>query len=188
MCFTSRVPDNVGDQFLAGVATDAEEGDSDARSTREKTAAYLVVRLGSVWYGIAAAQVREMVAPPKPATVPGVPSFIVGVINIVGRIIVLIDTPTLLGVRSSAHVAKQDAEVSRCCIVLQSVKAEVATMVDEVMGLFEIVSSQVKPSGDDQGAAIAAFAHADRLVTVLDVGRLLAQAEARVSGGDGWTS
>ena len=90
----------------------------------------LVFRVGEVQCAVEASAVREIL-PVQPATrVPGAPEQVVGLINVRGRIITLVDAHKCLGQRL------QDAEGS--LVLLELGSRTVGLIVDEVIDLISV--------------------------------------------------
>ncbi|HPO13102.1 MAG TPA: chemotaxis protein CheW [Candidatus Hydrogenedentes bacterium] len=76
-------------------------------TTLEATKPWLVIRLGDSVFGVSANWVQEMVSMPLLSSVPNVPSFIRGVMNLRGKVLPLIDLRERLGM-VSAHTENQE--------------------------------------------------------------------------------
>lgn len=135
--------------------------------------ALLVFRAGSVWYAVGASSVTRVLRWTDPLPVPGAPAFVKGVINSDGQILPVLDLAALLG--SSGSHAGAAPEDSQRCIVLQAEDHPAAAIVDEIFGLSEVARSALE-DGSSEGAVAQTFALHERMVSVLNVPRLLSLA------------
>ncbi len=164
--------DSAAEDLLAGVIGNLELEPERAETAEEATTAFLVFRLGPVWYAVNALSVKKVLHLSQPVPVPGTPPFVRGIINIGGQIATLVDLAVLLG---AADGGKEPAdEGSRRCIVLQVDQHPVAALADEVFGMLEIAPSRIRSAADATSPVAETFTQADRVVAVLNVGRLLA--------------
>ncbi len=170
------------EQLLAGESDSGRRPGRAAKDT-ELTASFLVFRLGSVWYAVNALSVKKVVPWMQPVPVPGTPAFVRGVINSNGQVITVLDFAALLG---GNHVrAGSIARDAQRCIVLQVDNDSLATLADEVFGLTEVPLWRVQKAATE-GPVAETFSERDRVVAVVDVARLLALSEEKVSTGNGW--
>lgn len=105
---------------------------------------YLTVVLDNEAYGIAVLKVREIIRMQKITTVPQMPDFVKGVINLRGRVIPVIDLRVKFGLR--ADVAE------RTCIVVVQVQVSVGNVVqmglivDSVEEVAHLSGSEIEPT------------------------------------------
>jgi chemotaxis signal transduction protein len=173
------------------VGAEAADPDTPRESAAsEPMTSYLVFRLGSIWYGVAPTSVREVVPLQPPVIIPAAPPIVRGIVNLSGKVTVVLDLQLLLEIGRAGDVSV-DSELTQRCLVLQAGSAAVGVGVDEVAGLAEVERSRVRTvPGDDKAAVVETFTQGDgeRVVSVLDVSRMLGLAETRVKGGEGWRS
>jgi purine-binding chemotaxis protein CheW len=84
--------------------------------------------------------VREVHPVPRVTPLPGVPSFVRGIINVRGRIVSLLDLKSMFGILDGG--ATQAGNV----IILHSSGMEFGLLVDEILGLTAIPVSSLQPS------------------------------------------
>jgi purine-binding chemotaxis protein CheW len=65
----------------------------------------LLVPVGPDTYAIDLDEVREVVRPPGVTAVPTAPAFVLGLFNLRGEVVVLLDTGVLVGIGSAEDVA-----------------------------------------------------------------------------------
>ena len=74
---------------------------------------YLILRLGGEVVGVSLGEVREIVALQAPTRVPSVPAWILGVVNLRGTVLPLIDLGLKFGFPTSARVAVDPLDLCR---------------------------------------------------------------------------
>jgi purine-binding chemotaxis protein CheW len=123
----------------------------------------LLMPLGDEWYAVEAERVKEVTAEPRPTRLPGSGPGLLGVINLRGEIVPLVDTATLLGVEAAGTTA--------FAVVVHSPDgpfALTATAMPEVVTLDEALGSSELPGSANR------YRFGSRLVVVLDVDGILA--------------
>lgn len=156
---------------------------------------YLTFMLGGDLYAIGILGIKEIIEYGNLTSVPRMPGFIRGVINLRGAVVPVID----LGARFD----KPSTEVTRrTCIVIVEVslgedeKQDIGVMVDAVNEVLEISSSEIEPApsfgADIRVDFISGMGKIeDRFVIILDMDRVLSMDEivalAGVSSGSSHT-
>jgi purine-binding chemotaxis protein CheW len=176
-------------QKLAAKAEEilSRRADSLAReSTDEETSdliALLLFRIAEEWYAVRVSEVREIFQEYRMTTVPCVPDYILGVVNVRGEILSVTDPARLMRLGS----IDTNAEVRPPAIVV--IKDEVATalVVDEIGDIAEVASESIEPpvSIIDRAQAefIAGSVHVgESMVGLISIERML---EPVVTGGRG---
>jgi purine-binding chemotaxis protein CheW len=158
-----------------------------SHEVREQGLVFMVFRVGALWYGVSATNVRQVVSLSEAVPVPGTPLFVRGIINVTGQLVTLFDLTLLLGVGAGGNSAD---DVTGRCLLLESAGAVVAIGVDEVSGLTEVPKTDVHPArgAGPSDAANEVFTRGERHVTLLHVGRLIELAESKVQGSSSWRS
>jgi purine-binding chemotaxis protein CheW len=114
-----------------------------AQEGREEDNQYLTFLLGGEMFAIGILNIKEIIEYGALTTVPMMPGFIRGVINLRGRVVPVVDL--------SARFGRQSTEVNRrTCIVIIEVAAEgekhdVGIVVDAVSEVLEIPASEIEP-------------------------------------------
>ena len=62
---------------------------------------YVTFRLGAETFGINVMQVQEVLRPPEIATVPGAPRHVLGIINLRGSVVTVLDTHQCFGLAAA---------------------------------------------------------------------------------------
>ena len=140
---------------------------------------YLVVTLGSESYGVPVLSVREIIRLCPVTPVAGMPQHVLGVINLRGKIIPLVDLRARFGLPEAA-----DERGRRCIVVAQLTGTTgphrlYGVLVDGVEEVASFAAADIEPTPDFGGAIDARFitgmAKAGPLVrTLLDLDRLAA--------------
>ncbi|MHB1654958.1 MAG: chemotaxis protein CheW [Burkholderiales bacterium] len=105
---------------------------------------YLTFLLGGEMFAIGILGIKEIIEYGSLTTVPMMPEFIRGVINLRGAVVPVVDL--------SARFGRQSTEVTRrSCIVIieaeaESEKYDVGVVVDSVSEVLEIPNSEIEPA------------------------------------------
>jgi purine-binding chemotaxis protein CheW len=122
-------------------------------------------------FAISIDQVREVLASATVEPVPGSPALILGVINLRGRIVAVLDLRQRLNLPPCT-------EAEGCVIIVELEGEPVALRVDRIAELCNVADAAVKaaPVAANSGSheAVCGFvSREDGLLTLLDVGQLL---------------
>lgn len=109
-----------------------------------ETKSFLSFRLGEEHFTIPVMKIMEILEVPKITKVPQSPNFLVGVINLRGAVLPVIDTRIKFG------MTQMEYTINTCILVLSvEVNDEtlvVGALVDSVSEVFELNESKIKPS------------------------------------------
>jgi len=113
------------------------------RPADEVAAQYLTFTLGEEVFAMDIRTVREIIQYGPMTTVPLMPSFVRGVINLRGAVVPVIDLQARFG-RPAAEVSKKT-----CIVIFDSIRegerVELGLMVDAVSEVIEIAPGQIEP-------------------------------------------
>lgn len=138
---------------------------------------YLAVVIDTEAYGIAVVKVREIIRLQKITSVPQMPSFVRGVINLRGRVIPIVDLRLKFGLKAV------DAE--RTCIVVVQVAlasntaAQMGLIVDSVEEVVNLAADQIESTPEFGGSIDTRYllgmakVHG-QVKTLLDIDRVVA--------------
>lgn len=133
-------------------------------------------KLAGETYGINVMQVQEVLRYTDIAQVPGAPSYVIGIINLRGNVVTVIDTRERFGLSSV------DVSDSTRIVIIESEKHVVGMLVDSVsevvyMRLSEI--EKVPNVGSDQSSRyIQGVCHKNKeLLMLVDLNKLLTEDE-----------
>jgi len=134
---------------------------------------YLVFTLGGDEYAVSVAGVREIVGPLPITRVPGLPPAVLGVVNLRGRIIPVVDLRVRFAIDAVDHGERT------CIVVVQSGGAEYGVMVDRVLEVAAIGEDAIEDApafaaGVDTEYLCGIARHGTQVRLLLDLSRVLA--------------
>ena len=143
----------------------------DAIATGQEASAVvlLVFRIDGCEHALAVEQVVEVLRMVAATRLPDAPPWVVGVINVRGRVIPLIDVRARLGARGL------EPEPSTSVIVVQTDQVVAGLVVDEVVEVLAVRHDAIERPDQVTAAARALSGvarHRDRLIPVLDPERI----------------
>lgn len=128
----------------------------------------VVFSLGTEEYGLPITAVQEIIRYSRPRTIPSAPASVRGVINLRGKIIPVCDLKNRLGLWD------QDGDEGKI-VIIESNGVTAGLIVDEVEEVITVEDAQCEDAPSDDTGYIAAVAKVgDRLLVLLDLGRLFA--------------
>ena len=112
-------------------------------SKQTEVKSYLTFKLGEEKFGVHVGQVLNILEMTSITRVPKSPDYIKGVINLRGRVLPVIDARLKFGMEEAEYtnttcIIVMDLEIDRKTI-------DIGTIVDEVLSVVEIETSQVEP-------------------------------------------
>lgn len=146
---------------------------------------YLTFNLGGDRFAVGILHVKEIVEYGKPTSVPLMPAYIHGVINLRGSVLPVIDLSLRLG-RSASRIGR------RSCIVVMEVDTDaglqdIGVVVDSVNAVVDISAAEIEPPPsfgarirNDFIAGMGRLEHG--FVILLQLARVLAQEELAALG------
>lgn len=152
----------------AMTAIDAENG-----VVVDQVGQWIGFQLGGQHYAVPVDQVQEVIRPRDIAAVPGAPGIVLGLMNLRGRLLPVIDGRRRLGLRSQSVGS---ADLQRV-LVLATEEEQVGMLVEAVEDMVQIDTSEVSApptSGarrsNDPVVGVVRGAHG--FTALLDVGKL----------------
>lgn len=145
-----------------------------AEATQDRVVQLVTFRLGGETYGIDVMNVQEVLRISEIAPVPGAPEYVLGIINLRGNVVTVVDTRARFGLPSS-----ETNDASRIVIV-ESENQVVGILVDSVAEVVELNQSEidVPPNVGNEDSARYVQGVANResdLLIVIDLDKLLAR-------------
>jgi len=136
--------------------------------------AHVVFRLGSRTMAIPLAAVSEIARPPKVTRLPHVPAWVLGIANLRGDIVSMLDLEGFL----SGKAGKSSHEQRMLALRPAGDEVRTAVLVDGVDGIQAFEDARISRVTRGYDAAVAPYARGlyqmeDDLVVVLDADRLL---------------
>jgi purine-binding chemotaxis protein CheW len=164
---------------VPGAAAPAAGSDLGARLAGK----YMTFQLAEEAYGLEILKVREIIGLMDITRVPRVDSCVRGVINLRGKVIPVVDLRQKFGME-----ATEATDQTVIIVVQYAVGAKSFTMgilVDQVLEVLSIDASQIEPPPSfgadavDTDFILAIGKAAGRVIFLLDIGRVLSEAETR---------
>jgi len=133
-------------------------------------------RLKDETYGINVMQVQEVLRISEIAPVPGAPGYVLGIINLRGNVVTVIDTRTRFGL----PIGELD-DASRI-VIIESEQQVVGILVDSVAEVVELQHSAIDSApntGNEEGSRYiqGVASRDDDLLIVVDLNKLLTEEE-----------
>ncbi|MBZ0071770.1 MAG: chemotaxis protein CheW [Thiohalobacteraceae bacterium] len=137
---------------------------------------YVTFRLEDETYGINVMQVQEVLRVTEIAPVPGAPHYVLGIINLRGNVVTVIDTRERLGLGS------KDMEESTRIVIIEVDKQVVGMLVDAVAEVVTLHAAEIESApnvgNDESSQYIQGVASRDgELLILVDLNKLLNDGE-----------
>jgi len=151
---------------------DSEDDELPEERSQKKTLRVLVFSLGKENYCIDVRQAKEVMKMPETTRVPNVPAFVLGVANLRGEIISILDMHYFFGLESQGK--SQDVRV----LVTDLTGEAVGLRVDRVKDTIEIEEDEVQVPLATLKGNLAAYtrgqvAHGEEILIFLDLETIL---------------
>ena len=148
----------------------------DKAASRGPTAQYVTFRLAEETYAINVMQVQEVLRVSEIAPVPGAPHYVLGIVNLRGNVVTVIDARSRLGLES-----REPDDASRVVIIEVSNQV-VGILVDSVAEVIELGAAEIEPApnvgNDESSKYIQGVASREgELTIVVDLNKLLSDEE-----------
>ncbi|KHL69860.1 MULTISPECIES: chemotaxis protein CheW [Pseudomonas] len=122
---------------------------STAQSSDDPMLQWVTFRLDNETYGINVMQVQEVLRYSEIAPVPGAPSYVLGIINLRGNVVTVIDTRQRFGL-DSAEITDNTR-----IVIIEADKQVVGILVDSVAEVVYLRQSEIETApnvGNDESA------------------------------------
>jgi chemotaxis signal transduction protein len=126
---------------------------------------------------------REVVVLPDRTAVPRAPTHVLGVANLRGYVVPIVDIGPMLGLPSRPP---DEASSTPRTVVLEGAGAQVAIVTDEVLGLEsfdEVLPASQTPEGPGRALTLGLLRRSDAMATLLDVPELVEAVRVRPPSG-----
>lgn len=148
----------------------AESGGAPQRAGK-----YLTFYLRAEEYGIQILKVQEIIGLLPITVVPNTPSFVIGVVNLRGKIVPILDLRQKLG------MPPYEASSETCIVVVKARNVEVGVVVDRVREVLDISAADLEPAPDfgsdaDQGYLLGIGKAHGKVKLLLNIERVLESA------------
>ena len=137
---------------------------------------WVTFRLENEKYGINVMQVQEVLRVTEIAPVPGAPSYVLGIINLRGNVVTVIDT------RSRFGLASAEMDDSTRIVIIEAEEQVVGILVDSVAEVVDLKASDIEMApnvGTEESAKFiqGVASHDDELLILVDLNKLLSDEE-----------
>ena len=122
---------------------------SEDKELNDPVMQWVTFRLGDEKYGINVMQVQEVLRITEIAPVPGAPSYVLGIINLRGNVVTVIDTRNRFGLMS-----KETDDSSRI-VIIETEDHIIGILVDSVAEVVELRASEIETApnvGNDESS------------------------------------
>jgi len=145
---------------------------ADQQVQTEPMTQWATYRLGEEVYGLDVMQVQEVLRMTEIAPVPGAPSFVLGIINLRGNVVTVIDNRARFGLPP-----KEPDDATRIIIVEEG-DMVVGILVDGVAEVVDLAPSDIETApnvGNDESARyiMGVANRPDGLLILVDIAKLL---------------
>jgi purine-binding chemotaxis protein CheW len=120
-------------------------------ANQEKYTQYSVFSVSGKLFGLEMSTVREVLSPPKVTLLPNVPTHVMGVYNLRGSILSLVDIQQILGLNSTG---KKDTDM---VMLVESSRSLISFVVEKVLDFVEVDNSKVQLPSKNISARFAYF-------------------------------
>ncbi len=147
-----------------------------AEKSGEAVGRWVTFRLEHETYGIDVMQVREVLRSPEISPVPGAPPYVLGIINLRGNVVAIIDT------RARFSLPPKKVDDSSRILILEAGDHVVGFLVDSVREVVELHSSDIETapdtgSGDSTRFITGLCNRKEGLLILVDANKLLSEDE-----------
>ena len=109
----------------------------DTGESRDKVLQWVTFNLGEETYGVNVMQVREVLRYSEIAPVPGAPSYVLGIINLRGNVVTVIDTRSRFGLYPS------DVTDNTRIVIIETEQQVIGILVDSVAEVVYLRASEI---------------------------------------------
>ena len=137
---------------------------------------WVTFRLDNEKYGIKVMQVKEVLRMTEIAPVPGAPDYVLGIINLRGNVVTVIDLRCRFGLMG------QEADDATRIVIIEADNQTIGILVDSVAEVADIQSSEIDTApnvGNDESSKYiqGVSSQGDELLILVDVNKLLSDEE-----------
>lgn len=149
---------------------------ADASAASDPVSQLVTFRLQDETYGINVMQVKEVLRISEIAPVPGAPSYVLGIINLRGNVVTVVDTRSRFGLPST------DTDDASRIVIIESEQQVVGILVDSVAEVVELRQSEIDSApnvGNEESSRYiqGVASRDDNLLIVVDLNNLLTEEE-----------
>ncbi len=147
-----------------------------AQSMNDPITQWVTFYLDNEKYGIKVMQVQEVLRLTEIAPVPGAPEYVLGIINLRGNVVTVVDTRKRFGLQE-----KQPEDATRI-VIIEAANQVVGILVDSVAEVADLRASEMESApnvGSDESSKFiqGVSSQGDGLLILVDVDKLLSTDE-----------
>ncbi|NOX76134.1 MAG: chemotaxis protein CheW [Gammaproteobacteria bacterium] len=137
---------------------------------------WVTFQLENEKYGINVMQVQEVLRVTEIAPVPGAPVYVLGIINLRGNVVTVIDTRTRFGLQT------KEVDDSSRVVIIEADEQVVGILVDSVAEVVDLNASEMETApnvGTEESTKFiqGVASHEGELLILVDLNRLLTDEE-----------
>ncbi len=145
-------------------------------SAQDPVIQWVTFRLDNEKYGIKVMQVQEVLRMTEIAPVPGAPDYVLGIINLRGNVVTVIDLRRRFG------LLEAEADDATRIVIIEAENNVVGVLVDSVAEVADIRASEIDTApnvGNDESSKYiqGVSTQEDELLILVDVNKLLTDEE-----------
>lgn len=149
---------------------------SEIAATSNDADRWVTFKLESETYGINVMQVQEVLRVSEIASVPGAPDYVIGIINLRGNVVTVVDTRRRFGMAS-----KEVDDLARI-VIIETEDQVVGILVDSVSEVVEIPGSEIETApnvGTEESAKyiLGVTSRDSELLILVDLNKFLSEEE-----------
>lgn len=142
---------------------------------------WVTFRLAEEIYGVNVMQVQEVLRMTDVAPVPGAPHFVMGIVNLRGNVVTVLDTRKLL------HLDSGEITDNSRIMIIETRKMTVGLLVDSVAEVANISASEIDPpptvGKEDTSRYIqGVYSTEDQILILIDLDKLIRDDERDAIG------
>ncbi|CAK0748530.1 purine-binding chemotaxis protein CheW [Gammaproteobacteria bacterium] len=143
---------------------------------------WVTFRLDNEAYGINVMQVQEVLRVTEIAPVPGAPDYVLGIINLRGNVVTVIDA------RRRFNLTSRDPDDASRIVIIEAEKQVVGILVDSVAEVVDLRASEIETApnvGNEETSRyiLGVSSRGDVLLILVDLNKLLSDDEWSEVGG-----
>jgi len=145
-------------------------------STNDSISQWVTFYLDNEKYGINVMSVQEVLRITDIAPVPGAPHYVLGIINLRGNVVTVIDT------RTRFNLTEKESDDSTRIVIIESDGQVIGILVDSVAEVVDLRKSDIETTpnvGNDESSKYiqGVSSQGDQLLILVDVDKLLTEEE-----------
>lgn len=147
-----------------------------AQAAQDPLLRWVSFRLDNETYGINVMQVQEVLRMTDIAPVPGAPDYVIGIINLRGNVVTVIDTRRRFG------LAPTEPDDSTRIVIIETEKLIVGILVDSVAEVMNLRASDIESApnvGNEESSKYiqGVYSRDGDILILVDVNKLLTDSE-----------